>query len=101
MKNVIAASDVVAGTLRMNNLKIHALFDLVAIYAFITSRIVANLGKEAKRVKKGFTIRTSLGDVVKTNNMYMDVKIGLDEYESVVDLIPLELNDFDVILGMD
>jgi hypothetical protein len=42
-----------------------------------------------------------LGDVVKTNNMYMDVKIGLDEYESVVDLIPLELNDFDVILGMD
>jgi hypothetical protein len=59
------------------------------------------LGKKAKRVKKGFTIRTSLGDVVKTNNMYMDVKIGLDEYESVVDLIPLELNDFDVILGMD
>ena len=101
MKNVIAASDVVAGTLRMNNLKIHVLFDPGAIYAFITSRIVANLGKEAKRVKKGFTIRTSLGDVVKTNNMYMDVKIGLDEYESVVDLIPLELNDFDVILGMD
>jgi hypothetical protein len=35
MKNVIAASDVVAGTLRMNNLKIHALFDPVAIYAFM------------------------------------------------------------------
>jgi hypothetical protein len=29
------------------------------------------------------------------------VKIGLDEYELEVDLIPLELNDFDVILGMN
>jgi len=45
MKNIRAAFDVVAGTLRMNNLKIRALFDPGAIYAFITSRIVANLGK--------------------------------------------------------
>ena len=29
------------------------------------------------------------------------MKIGLDEYELEVDLIPLELNDFDVILGMN
>jgi hypothetical protein len=39
--------------------------------------------------------------VVETNGMYVGVKIGLDEYELEVDLIPLELNDFDVILGMN
>ena len=39
--------------------------------------------------------------MVETNGMYVGVKIGLDEYELEVDLIPLELNDFDVILGMN
>jgi hypothetical protein len=48
-----------------------------------------------------FTIGTPLNDVVETNGMYVSVKIDLDKYDSEVDLIPLELNDFDVILGMD
>jgi hypothetical protein len=53
-EEVGAAFDVMAGTLYMNNLKIHILFDLSATHLFITSKIVANLGKEAKRVEKRF-----------------------------------------------
>ena len=76
-------------------------FYLGATLSFIISRIVANLRKEAKRVEMRFTIGTPLNDVVETNGMYVSVKIDLDKYDSEVDLIPLELNDFDVILGMD
>ena len=39
--------------------------------------------------------------MVEPNGMCVSVKICLDEYELEVDLIPLELNDFDVILGMN
>lgn len=39
--------------------------------------------------------------MVEPNGMCVGVKICLDEYELEVDLIPLELNDFDVILGMN
>lgn len=44
--------NVMTGTLHMNNLKIDILFDSSATHLFITSRIIANLGKEAKKVEK-------------------------------------------------
>jgi hypothetical protein len=33
--------------------------------------------------------------------MYVGVRVSLSEYETKVDLIPLELQDFDIILAMD
>jgi hypothetical protein len=42
----------------MNNLKIHALFDLGATHLFISTRVVSNMGKEIKKVEKGFIIGT-------------------------------------------
>lgn len=53
-EDVGVAFNVMTGTLHMNNLKIDILFDLSATHLFITSRIIANLGKEAKKVEKWF-----------------------------------------------
>jgi hypothetical protein len=39
--------------------------------------------------------------MVETDGIYVSMGIGFDEYEMEVDLIPLELNDFNVILGID
>jgi hypothetical protein len=39
--------------------------------------------------------------MVETNNMYVGVGVSLVGYETEVDLISLELHDFDIILGMD
>jgi molybdate-binding protein len=39
--------------------------------------------------------------MVETNSMYVGVGVSLVGYESEVDFIPLELHDFDIILGMD
>lgn len=100
-EDIKASSDVIASTPQMNNLKIYVLFYLGATHSFITSRIVANMGKEARRVERRVTIRKPLGDMVETYGIYVGMRIGLNEYEMEVDLIPLELNDFNAILGMD
>ena len=42
-----------------------------------------------------------MGNMVETNIVYVDVGVSLSEYEIEVDLIPLELHDFDIILGMN
>jgi hypothetical protein len=42
-----------------------------------------------------------MGNMVETNNMYVGVGVSLVRYETKVDLISLELHDFDIILGMD
>jgi hypothetical protein len=59
------------------------------------------MGKEINRVEKGFIIGTPLSDVVETNIVYVSVKLSLNRYELEVDFIPLEFNDFNIILGID
>jgi len=100
-EEVRAASDVVAGTLLMNNFNVHVLFDSGATQSFIARRIVTELRKGVEIVEKGFVIGTPMGNMVETNIMYVDVGVSLFGYETEVDLIPLELHDFDIILGMN
>jgi hypothetical protein len=85
----------------MNNLNVHVLFDLGATHSFIARTIFTKLGMRVEVVEKGFVIRTPMVNIVETNNMYVGVGVSLTSYETEVDLIPLELHNFDIILGMD
>ena len=77
------------------------LFDLVATHSFITKRIVIKMRDGVEIVEKGFVIGTLIGNMVETNIMYVDVGVRLSGYEIEVELIPLELYDFDIITGMN
>jgi hypothetical protein len=59
------------------------------------------LRKGVEVIEKGFVIGTPMENMVETNIMYVDVGVSLFGYETEVDLIPLELHDFDIILGMN
>jgi hypothetical protein len=91
----------VAGTLLMNNFNVHVLFDPGATHSFIARRVVTKLRMRVEIVKKGFVIGTLMGNMVEKNIVYVDVGVSLSRYETQVDLIPLELHDFDIILGMN
>jgi len=54
-----------------------------------------------KVVEKEFIIGTPMGNKVETNSIYVRVGVSLTGYQAEVDMMPLELYDFDVILGMD
>jgi hypothetical protein len=57
-EDVRAASDVVGGMLQMNDYQMHVLFDSGATHSFIANKSVTKLGKQTKRVEKGFIIKT-------------------------------------------
>ena len=57
--------------------------------------------KGVEVIEKGFVIGTPMENMVETNIVYVDVGVSLSRYETEVDLIPLELYDFDIILGMN
>jgi hypothetical protein len=42
-----------------------------------------------------------LGETVETNVVFEGVEININGCELEADLIPLELSDFDIILGMN
>lgn len=46
-------------------------------------------------------IATPIGAVVQINRVYRDCKIKMGEKELLVNLMPLHMEDFDMILGMD
>ena len=52
-------------------------------------------------MERGFLIGTPMGNMVETDVVYVNVGINLSGCETEVDLIPLGLHDFDLILGMN
>ena len=77
------------------------MIDPGATLSFVANKIMGKIGKRPSRVERGFMISTPLGEVVVIDVVYKGIEISIDGLELGVDLIPLELQDFEVILGMD
>lgn len=97
-EDVWAATDVVVGTSLLENQYVHILMDLGATYSFMARKIENILKKQPIKLEKGFFISTSLGDVVLVEHMYKSVKVTIEGYGMEVNVMPLELHDFDLIL---
>jgi hypothetical protein len=65
------------------------------------ARELGQIEKRPSRVERGFMISTPLGEVVVIDVVYKGIGISIDGLELGVHLIPLELQDFEAILGMD
>jgi len=100
-EDVRATSDVLVGMLQMNTYQMHVLFDSSATHSFIANKNIAKLNKGTKMVEKIFIIGTPLGETMETNVVFEGVRININGCELKTDLIPLELSDFDIILGMN
>ncbi|XP_026458409.1 uncharacterized protein LOC113358909 [Papaver somniferum] len=77
------------------------LFDSGATHSFISLHLAAYLG--LKPVPMGFTLNVSspLGNVVSLSKFCKDCEITFGDYRVKVDLIPMRLQDYDVIIGMN
>jgi hypothetical protein len=80
---------------------VHALFNLGAIHSFVTNRLVGKLRKNPCMIKRGFIISIMLGKNVNIDHVYKGIKVDINGCEMRVDPLPLELYDFEVILGID
>jgi len=96
-----AVPDVVAGTLQLDTMQVYALIDPGASHSFVSYRIVNNLHVLSSNLGVGVTISTLLGENIHIDDIYRGVKLYIRGLELRVYLIPLELYDFDLILGMD
>nr|XP_034908137.1 uncharacterized protein LOC118044086 [Populus alba] len=100
-EDVGAVPDVVAGTLQLDTIQVYALFDPGASHSFISYRIVNNLRMLSSNLGIGVTVSTPMGENIHIDDIDRGVKLYIGGLELRIDLMPLELYDFDVILGMD
>jgi hypothetical protein len=76
------------------------LIDRKATYSFVYNKFVKKSNIQLEKLE-GLVIGTSLGEAIDIDFVLRRVLVEVERHEIWVDLLPLELQDFDVIFWMD
>ncbi|GKA42699.1 putative reverse transcriptase domain-containing protein [Tanacetum coccineum] len=99
--DAMKTSDVVSGTLLINNIYANVLFDSSANRSFMSATFCYYLNKDACILDRAFIVETANDGEVENFEIFEDCLINIDENEFLVRLMPMCLGGFDVVLGMD
>ncbi|GJW04539.1 putative reverse transcriptase domain-containing protein [Tanacetum coccineum] len=94
-------SNVVTGTFLLNNHYASMLFDSGADRSFVSSTFSASLDVTPSTLDVSYVVKLADGKIVKTNTVLRGCTLGLLGHPFNIDLMPIELGSFDVIIGMD
>nr|GFA78513.1 hypothetical protein [Tanacetum cinerariifolium] len=94
-------SNVVTGTFLLNNCYAFMLFDSDADKSFVLSAFCALLDVAPFTLDTSYAVELAVGRISETNVVLRSCTLGLLHYPFDIDLMPIELGSFDVIIGMD
>ncbi|KAF3673440.1 hypothetical protein FXO38_05610 [Capsicum annuum] len=100
-KDQESSPDVVTGTLQVYYLHVYALLDLGASLSFVTPYIVVDFGVIPKILANPFSVSTPVGKSIIARWVYRNFPVMVSQKVTSVDLVELEMTNFDVILDMD
>ncbi|GJS16727.1 putative reverse transcriptase domain-containing protein, partial [Tanacetum coccineum] len=94
-------SNVVTGTFLLNNHYASMLFDSGADRSFVSSTFSALLDVTPSTLDVSYAVELADGRIAETNTVLRGCTLGLLGHPFNIDLMPVELGSFDVIIGMD
>ncbi|GJW58762.1 putative reverse transcriptase domain-containing protein [Tanacetum coccineum] len=94
-------SNVVTGTFLLNNCYASMLFDSGADRSFVSSTFSALLDVAPSTLDTSYAVELADGRISETNVVLRGCTLGLLGHSFDIDLMPVELGSFDVIIGMD
>ncbi|XP_074559874.1 uncharacterized protein LOC141815910, partial [Curcuma longa] len=100
-EDVANASTVVTGQIFIYSQYANALFDTGATHSFISISYAKKIKIPLQVLDEKFLTTLPSGEVMASTHMLRAVPIGIAERELYCDLIVLDMQDYDVILGMD
>ncbi|XP_076959471.1 uncharacterized protein LOC143635541 [Bidens hawaiensis] len=96
------SSDVVNGTFLIGNHYASVLFDSGANKSFISLDFAYIIDKPRDKLSKPFTIEVADGNfIIIIDLVVRDCIITINKVKFFIDLIPMQMGSFDVILGVD
>ncbi|GKC52903.1 putative reverse transcriptase domain-containing protein [Tanacetum coccineum] len=93
--------NVITGTFLLNNRYASMLFDSGADRSFVSSTFSALLDVVPSTLDVSYVVELANMTITKTNNVLRGCMLGLLGHPFNVDLMPVELGSFDIIIGMD
>ncbi|KAH9722972.1 Endonuclease [Citrus sinensis] len=100
-KDAEVSNDVVSGTLSLFSKEAKVLFYPGATHSFVSCVFARYADVPITPLDVHVTISTPMGDCQLIDHVYKSCVIRLCNREFLVDLLPLEMHNFDLILGMD
>ncbi|GKE71889.1 putative reverse transcriptase domain-containing protein, partial [Tanacetum coccineum] len=94
-------SNVVTSTFSLNNHYASVLFDSGADRSFVSTTFSTLLDVIPDTLDVSYVVELADGRIAKTNTVLRGCTIGLLGHLFNIDLMPIELGSFDVIIGMD
>ncbi|GJX34913.1 putative reverse transcriptase domain-containing protein [Tanacetum coccineum] len=98
-KNVQQDLNVVTSTFLLNNHYAKNLFDSGADKSFVSTAFLLNITPTT--LDTSFTIELANGNLVNTNTVIQNCTLNFLNHPLKIDLMPIELGSFDVIIGME
>ena len=96
-----ATSDVVTGTLKIHTLFARVLIDHGSMHSFVSISFAGLLDMHVTTLDFDLIIATPMGDFVVVSKMLKSCHVMIGYQEMSIDLALIDLQDLDVILGMD
>ncbi|KAL8103729.1 hypothetical protein AgCh_028072 [Apium graveolens] len=101
MKDAVQNSEVIAGTLLLNNVKAKVLIDSGATRSFISETFVDKLQCDKMIMSEVVNEVIANQEKISVNQFCPKCEIDISGYKFSADLILFKLGEFDIILGMD
>nr|GEU84270.1 putative reverse transcriptase domain-containing protein [Tanacetum cinerariifolium] len=93
--------NVVTGTFLLNNCYTTMLFDSGADKSFVDIKFSHLIDINPVKLNSSYEVELADGKVVSTNSVFRGCTLNLLDHLFDIDLMPIELGTFDVIVGMD
>ena len=101
VQDALEAKDVVSGILPINTINAYVLFDLGATCSFISEDFAAKLCIPQQQLDNPLNVEIANREIIPVDKVCKNCFVDLRGHNLEVDLIPIRLGEFDVILGMD
>lgn len=96
-----SSDDVITGIIPVFHRDASVLFDPGSTYSYVSSYFASYLVVPCDSLSASVCVSTPVGDSVVVDHVYRLCVVTIDNSETSVDLLLLDMVDFDIILGMD
>ncbi|XP_074323595.1 uncharacterized protein LOC141660507 [Apium graveolens] len=96
-----ANSGTISGTLLVGRRDAYVLFDTGSTHSVVSLSFVHHLGVAPSLLYPHMSIATPMGNSVIISDIFPECPIVVGDRNCKVNLLPMEMHDFDIILGMD
>ncbi|KAI3746537.1 hypothetical protein L6452_08971 [Arctium lappa] len=93
--------NVITGMFLLNNHSAFVLFDSGADKSFVSLNFRPNVNQMTQKLKEDYVIEFANGQEIRVKDVLPNCTLSLAEKNFKIDLIPIKLGSFDIVVGMD